>query len=94
MVCTATVHEGTAQTNGRNLLCVMSCVVRVREVPVPIVVLRSDYFASAIKVVGMVTNRLHSFCEASLVDVIRLHVTFNFNTLDGVITMLECTVIL
>jgi hypothetical protein len=64
-------------------------MVRMREMPVP-----SYWFASPIKVVCMVTNWLHAFSLAGLVDVVGAHLTFYWNALKGAVLVLESAIFL
>jgi hypothetical protein len=60
----------------------------------PVAIASLNNLASTIKVAGMITYRLHSLRLACLKDVLRDHLTLDLDTLDFIIVILECAMLL
>jgi hypothetical protein len=55
--------------------------------------MRSNDFAAAIKVISMITYRLHALGLACIVDVVRIDLTLNCHTFDLTSRILEGSVL-
>jgi len=60
----------------------------------PVAISSLSNLASTIKIVGMITYRLHSLRLACLKDVVRDHLALDLDTLDLIIVVLECAMLL